>query len=230
MQQYDEPIRVDKPTVDPDMSYLGPEFGDRAGEIADELAALVSRDPDAFDSERVAVDLGEEQYEIPVEHTGFEVKEVTESGEHVTPHTIEPSFGIDRLVYTILIHAYENDEIEGEKRTYLSFPPETAPTTVGVFPLMEKDGLDDRAQEIARDLRAAGLEVTYDDSGAIGRRYRRLDEIGTPFCVTVDYDTLEDGTMTVRERDSTAQKRVPITELAETLVALRDGEFSFTEL
>jgi glycyl-tRNA synthetase len=95
---------------------------------------------------------------------------------------------------------------------------------------MEKDGPDDRAQEIARDLRAAGLEVTYDDSGAIGRRYRRQDEIGTPFCVTVDYDTLEDGTVTVRERDSTAQKRVPITELAETLVALRDGEFSFTEL
>jgi glycyl-tRNA synthetase len=167
---------------------------------------------------------------VPVEQTGFAVEEVTESGEHVTPHTVEPSFGVDRLIYTVLAHAYEEDEVDGEERTYLALPPETAPTTVGVFPLMDKDGLGERAQELVRDLRAAGLEVTYDDSGAIGRRYRRQDEVGTPFCVTVDYDTLEDGTVTVRERDSTDQKRLPTEELAERLLALRDGAQSFETL
>ncbi|MXR50473.1 glycine--tRNA ligase [Halovenus sp. WSH3] len=229
-KQYDEPVTVEKPTVDPDMSYLGPEFGGAAGAISEELQALAERDPDAFDGDTVEVTVDGERYEIPVERTGFAVEEVTESGEHVTPHTVEPSFGVDRLIYTVLAHAYEDDEVDGEQRTYLSLPPETAPTTVGVFPLMDKDGLAERAQEVARDLRAAGLEVTYDDSGAIGRRYRRQDEVGTPFCVTVDYDTLEEGTVTVRERDSTDQKRVAIEELEETLLALRDGRESFESL
>jgi glycyl-tRNA synthetase len=95
---------------------------------------------------------------------------------------------------------------------------------------MDRDGLGERAREVAGELRAAGLEVTYDDSGAIGRRYRRQDEVGTPFCVTVDYDTLEDDTVTVRERDSTDQRRVPVDELADRLAALRDGEASFDDL
>ena len=229
-KQYDDPITVEKPTVDPDMSALGPEFGGAAGAIADELDALAERDPDAFDGETVEVTVDGESYEVAVEQTGFSIEEVTESGEHVTPHTVEPSFGVDRLIYTVLAHAYEEDEVDGEERTYLSLPPETAPTTVGVFPLMDKDGLADRAQELARDLREAGLEVTYDDSGAIGRRYRRQDEVGTPFCVTVDYDTLEDGTVTVRERDSTEQKRVALEAVDGHLLALRDGEQRFESL
>jgi glycyl-tRNA synthetase len=229
-KQYDEPVTVEKPTVDPDMGYLGPEFGGAAAGIADELEALAASDPDAFDGDAVSVEVDGEDYEVPVDRTGFEVTEVTESGEHVTPHTVEPSFGVDRLVYTVLVHAYTEDEVDGEERTYLALPPETAPTTVGVFPLMDKDGLDERARELARELREAGLEVTYDDSGAIGRRYRRQDEVGTPFCVTVDYDTLEDDTVTVRERDSTAQTRVPVSELADDLVGLREGELGFGEL
>jgi glycyl-tRNA synthetase len=212
------------------MSSLGPEFGEAAGAIAAELEALAQGDPDAFDSDRVTVSVDGESYEVPVEQTGFAVEELTESGEHVTPHTVEPSFGVDRLIYTVLAHAYEKDEVDGEDRTYLSLPPETAPTTVGVFPLMDKDGLAERAAELVRDLRTAGLEVTYDDSGAIGRRYRRQDEVGTPFCVTIDYETLEDGTVTVRERDSTDQKRIPTEELAERLLALRDGVQSFETL
>jgi glycyl-tRNA synthetase len=212
------------------MSYLGPEFGGAAGDVADALADLAERNPEAFDGETVTVDVGGETHTVPVEHTGFEVETVTESGEHVTPHTVEPSFGVDRLVYTVLAHAYREDEVDGEQRTYLSVPPAIAPTTVGVFPLMDKDGLADRAQDVARELRSAGLAVTYDDSGAIGRRYRRQDEVGTPFCVTVDYDTLEDGTVTVRERDSTAQKRLPIADLPATLTALREGTKSFEDL
>ncbi|MEF8881268.1 MAG: glycine--tRNA ligase [Halapricum sp.] len=236
-KQYDEPITVERPTVDPDMSYLGPEFGGDAAAVADALESLAERDPDAFEGEAVTVETGGESYTVPIEKTGFAVEEVTESGEHITPHVVEPSLGIDRALYTVVDHCYREDEIDGEARTYLELPPAVAPTTVGVFPLMDRDGLAEQATEIVDDLRAAGLSVTYDDSGAIGRRYRRQDEIGTPFCVTVDYDTLGEGddpelegTVTVRERDTTAQRRVEIDELPGTLTALRDGTLTFDDL
>jgi glycyl-tRNA synthetase len=229
-KQYDEPITVERPTVDPDMSYLGPEFGGAAGDIVAELERLAEADPDAFEGESVTVDVEGEDHEIPVEKTGFAVEEVTEAGEHVTPEIIEPSFGVDRLVYTVLAHSYREDEVDGDERTRLAVPPEVAPTTVGVFPLMDKEGLGERARDLASSLRQAGLEVTYDDSGAIGRRYRRQDEIGTPFCVTVDYETLDDEAVTIRERDSTDQTRVPIEDLAETLRGLRDGDLSFDDI
>jgi len=229
-KQYDEPVTVERPTVDPNMGYLGPEFGGVAADIADELDALVDRDPAAFEGEEVTVDVGGESYAVPVDETGFGIEEVTEAGEHVTPHVVEPSFGVGRLVYTVLAHAYGTDVVDDEERTYLSLPPEMAPTTVGVFPLMDRDGLAERAREVASQLRAAGLSVTYDESGAIGRRYRRQDEIGTPFCVTIDYDTLEDDTVTVRERDSTDQTRLPIAALPATLAELRDGDAAFGDL
>jgi glycyl-tRNA synthetase len=221
---YDEPQTAERPTVDPDMSYLGPEFGSVAGDIANELATLAGRDPSAFDGEEVTVEVDGESYDVPVEKTGFAVREETETGEHVTPHVIEPAFGIGRVLYTVLEHTYREDRVEGESRSYLALPPELAPTFVGVFPLMDKDGLGERAREVATDLREAGLSVTYDDSGNIGRRYRRQDEIGTPYCVTVDYESLEGGTVTLRERDSTEQKRVALDELPAHLSALRAGE------
>jgi len=229
-KQYDEPVTVERPTVDPDMSSLGPEFGSAAGDIADTLADLAQRNPDAFDGENVTVEVDGTAHTVPVEATGFSVEEVTEAGEHVRPHVIEPSFGVGRLVYTVLAHCYEEDVVDGERRTYLSVPPEVAPTTVGVFPLMDKDGLAERARDIERELRVAGLSVAYDDSGAIGRRYRRQDEVGTPFCVTVDYDTLDDETVTVRDRDSTAQERVAVGRLADVLTGLRDGDLAFDDL
>ena len=229
-KQYDEPVTVERPTIDPDMSVLGPEFGGAAGDVGAALKELVERHPDAFEGDSVTVEVEGEEYTVDVDATGYSVEEVTESGEHVRPHVVEPSFGVGRLVYTVLAHAYTTDEVDGEERTFLQLPPEVAPTTVGVFPLMGKDGLGERARDIARELRDAGLEVRYDDSGAIGRRYRRQDEVGTPFCVTVDYETQDEDTVTVRERDTTAQRRVPVADLAETLVALRDGEQVFDEL
>jgi len=241
-KQYDEPVAVERPTVDPDMSYLGPEFGGAAGDIADALERLAAEDPDAFrdggEDGIVTVEVDGESYEVPISQTGFAVEEVTESGEHFLPHVVEPSLGIDRTLYAVLDHCYREDEIDGEERTYLELPAEVAPTTVGVFPLMDRDGLGERARDLAADLRSAGLSVTYDDSGAIGRRYRRQDEVGTPFCVTVDYTTLgegeddegEPGTVTVRERDTTAQKRVPVEELPATLESLRDGDVDFTDI
>ncbi|GAB7019031.1 glycine--tRNA ligase [Halostagnicola bangensis] len=231
-KQYDEPKTVERATVDPDMSYLGPEFGGDAQAVVEKLEALAGRDRSAFDDESVEIELGGESHEIPVEKTGFAVEEQTEAGEHVVPNVIEPSFGVDRVVYTVLHHAYREDEVAGEERTYLELEPEVAPTFAGVFPLQNDDELETQADDIASDLREAGLSVTYDDSGNIGRRYRRQDEVGTPFCVTVDYETIEDEetAVTVRERDSTDQKRLPVDGLAETLVALRKGEVAFSDL
>ncbi|MFB6121208.1 MAG: glycine--tRNA ligase [Halobacteriaceae archaeon] len=229
-EEYDEPRTVERATVDPDMSYLGPEFGGEAAAIAERLESLARSDPEAFEGDVVTVTVDDETHEIPVEKTGFAVTEETESGEHVTPRVVEPSFGVDRAVFAVLTHNDGTDEVEGEERRVLRLPPEIAPTTVAVFPLMDRDGMGDRADEVAQRLREAGLSVTYDDSGNIGRRYRRQDEVGTPFCVTVDYDTLEDDTVTLRERDSTEQARVPIADLADELAALAEGRRDFAAL
>ncbi len=231
-KQYDEPKTVERATVDPDMSYLGPEFGGDAQAVVQKLEDLAARNREAFDGDSVEIDLADETHEIPVEKTGFAVEEQTEAGEHITPHVVEPSFGVDRLVYTVLHHAYREDEVDGEERTYLELEPEVAPTFVGVFPLQSDDELEAQANEIVDDLRGAGLSVTYDDSGNIGRRYRRQDEVGTPFCVTVDFETIEEAeaTVTVRERNTTDQKRLPVDELAETLSAIRAGDLAFEDL
>jgi len=223
-REYDEPRTVERATVDPDMSVLGPAFGGAAEAIAEELAHLAERDPGAFDAGEVTVEVDGEPYTVDAAAANFSRETVTETGERSFPHVVEPSFGVGRIVYTILVHAYGVDEVDGEERSYLSLPASVAPTTVGVFPLMAKDGLDDRARAVADRLREAGFEATYDDTGNIGRRYRRQDEIGTPYCVTVDYETLEEDTVTVRERDSTEQIRVAIDELAAELSALRAGD------
>ena len=224
---YDEPRTVERASVDPDMAVLGPAFGDAAPAVAEALADLAERDPAAFEADVVAVEVDGETLEVDAEAAGFAVETVTERGEHIVPHVIEPSFGMERALYTVLAHRMREDEVDGEARTVVSLPASVAPTLVGVFPLMDRDGLGERARALAAELRAAGLAVEYDDAGSIGRRYRRQDEVGTPYCVTVDYDTLEDDTVTVRDRDTAAQRRVDTDGLAELLVALRDGEAEF---
>ena len=232
---YDEPRTVERPAVDPDMSYIGPEFGDRAPEVVEALETRVAREPAAFGGEMIEIEIDGETHSIPVAVTGFDVIEQTVSGEHVRPHVIEPSFGVDRVFSTIFEHSFRRDTVDGEERTYLALPPEVAPTFVGVFPLMDKEGMGERARELTSILRGYDYPVTYDDSGNIGRRYRRQDEIGTPFCVTVDYRTLEDDTVTVRERDSTKQVRIPappepISALTDDLFDIRRGMLSFDDL
>ncbi|ELZ77008.1 glycyl-tRNA ligase [Haloferax larsenii JCM 13917] len=230
-QQYDEPKTVERAVVDPDMATLGPEFGAQAADVAEALETLAERDPDAFDGEEVTLDLDGEEVTVDTDVANFSVETQTEAGEHITPHVVEPSFGVDRTVYTLLAHAYETDEVDGEERSFLSLSPTVAPTNVGVFPLVSNvDELVDLADDIAEKLRAAGFAVAYDDSGSIGRRYRRQDEVGTPFCVTVDRDGMEgDGpdTVTIRERDSGRQVRLAVSDLVDTLVGLRAGTVSF---
>ena len=114
------------------------------------------------------------------------------TGERILPHVIEPSFGIDRIIYSILAHTFHEDTIDGEARSLLSLPSSISPIFVGVFPLLTRDDLDKVAQDIASNLRTSGLSVLYDESGSIGKRYRRQDEVGTPFCVTIDHQYFED--------------------------------------
>jgi glycyl-tRNA synthetase len=234
-EPYDEPQKIERPAVDPDMSFLGPEFGERAPAVVEALEERAASDPEAFDGEAIEIDVDGETCAIPVAVTGFDVIEETVAGEHVTPEVIEPSFGIDRVFAAVFEHAVRRDVVEGKERTYLELAPEVAPTFVGVFPLMDKEGLGERAREIAGSLRERGLTAQYDDSGSIGRRYRRQDEVGTPVCLTVDYETLEGDTVTLRDRDSATQIRVPAPPdepgaLGRLLADLRAGATSFDAL
>ncbi len=151
------------------------------------------------------------------EHSGQKLEYVdTASGERYVPHVIEPAAGADRALLALLIDAYDEDEIDGEKRTVLRLHPRLAPVKVAVLPLVRKDGQPELAAEIHRALRGS-VQSEYDEGGAIGRRYRRQDEIGTPWAVTVDHQSLEDRTVTLRDRDSLAQERIAIDALGEEI-------------
>ncbi len=140
------------------------------------------------------------------------------STEKFVPHVIEPSFGVERAVMAVLTSAYTEDEVNGEKRIYLKLPTHLAPTRVTVSPLLKnKPELVEKAREVYVGLKKEFGNVIWDDNGNIGKRYRRQDEIGTPYCVVVDFDTLEDNTVTVRNRDTTKQQRVSIDSLSSQL-------------
>lgn len=142
--------------------------------------------------------------------------------ERFVPYVIETSVGLDRLTLMVLCDAYREEEVDGDTRTVLKMNPKLAPVQVGIFPLIKKDKLQDLAHKIEADLREE-FSVMYDESGSIGKRYRRLDEAGTPFCVTVDFDGVEsegEDTVTIRYRDDMSQERVPVSRLAEVI---RDG-------
>jgi glycyl-tRNA synthetase len=165
-----------------------------------------------------------------VQHATFSGKSLAyydeETKQHIIPHIIEPSAGVDRSFLAFLCDAYDEDIAEGEKRVVLRFHPDLAPIKVAVLPLSRRENLVSLAKEIYTDLRR-NLMMQYDDAQSIGRRYRRQDEIGTPFCVTIDFQSLEDKQVTIRERDSLNQIRVPISELKNTLQVKLAGEDLF---
>ncbi|MEM3402007.1 MAG: glycine--tRNA ligase [Candidatus Hadarchaeales archaeon] len=162
-------------------------------------------------------------------HSEFSGVELTayleEKKKKIICHVVEPSYGIDRPFYCLLEHAYTVDG----KRRYLRLKKDMAPVEVAVLPLLTKDGLPEKASEVFELLKKEGLRAEYDEAGSIGRRYMRADEIGTPFCVTVDHRTLQDQTVTIRDRDSTKQVRVAISSLSQILVKLLRDEISFEE-
>ena len=152
--------------------------------------------------------------------------EVIKDGERFVPHVFEPSWGLDRMFYCVMEYAYVP---KGHDRdwAWLRLPPKIAPITVKVSPLMRKDGLGDIAKEVLKLLVDSGFDCTYDDRGNTGKRYARADEAGIPFCITVDYESKEDETVTLRNRDTKKQVRVKIDELQETVRDLVEGRKDF---
>ena len=210
--------------VEVDMGTLGPRFGADAPAVAAAIEAACAADPSCASAATLSVTVDEEVVEVDTAAVSVTESEQTIAGRQVTPAVIEPSFGIDRTVYTVLVHAYDEDTLGGESRTVLRLAPAVAPTEVGVFPVVSNaPALVERAEAIAAELRQAGLRVSYDAGGSIGRRYRRQDEVGTPLGVTVDATEAEDATVTIRERDTGAQVRVPVDALVAVLQTVLDA-------
>jgi glycyl-tRNA synthetase len=132
----------------------------------------------------------------------------TVAGKRYLPYVIETSVGADRITLAVLANGYREEEVEGEQRVVLGLKPSLAPLKAGIFPLVKRDGMPERATAIHEDLRRRGVPNLYDDAGSIGKRYRRQDEAGTPFCITVDGDTVQSGTVTIRDRDTMVQTRI----------------------
>lgn len=159
-----------------------------------------------------------------IAHSGADLQYMDpNTNEKFVPHVLEPTFGLGRHLLAVLVKAYTEDELGGEKRVYLKFPPHLAPVKAAVFPLLKnKPELVDKAREVYVNLKKEIPQIVWDDNGNIGKRYRRQDEIGTPWCITVDFDTLGENaelkdTVTVRDRDSGDQQRMPVADLADFL-------------
>jgi glycyl-tRNA synthetase len=150
-------------------------------------------------------------------------------GSRYTPHVIEPSAGADRATLAFMVDAYDEEEVEGRERVLLRLHPRLAPVKVAVLPLVNKDGQPEKAREIYEDLRKR-MPAEFDSGGSIGKRYRRQDEIGTPWGVTVDHQTMEDDTVTLRDRDSLDQSRIAISELGEELEGRLQAPWSSPKL
>jgi len=164
------------------------------------------------------------------QHAQFSGKKIEyfdpELGESYTPYVIETSIGVDRMFLSVMSHAYEEEKLEGgDSRVVLRLPAALAPVKLAIFPLVKKDGLPEKAHEIMNELRFH-FKCAYEEKDSIGKRYRRHDAIGTPFCITVDHETLNDGCVTIRERDTMKQERVKI----EDLRALIEDKVSITSL
>jgi len=157
------------------------------------------------------------------EHSGENLEYIDQAtNNRYYPYVIEPAVGPDRIMLAFLMDAYTEEEINGEERTVLKLHPRIAPTKAAVFPLSKKEPVSTIARELYDDLKG-DYRLFYDDSGSIGRRYRRQDEAGTPFCVTIDFDTIEDKQVTIRDRDTLKQERIPIAAVRDRLKALISG-------
>ncbi len=200
-----------------DRAKLGPLFRKDAGVVAKRLEAL---DAAAYRGrESVQVELNGRMVDVPGACYTVEDIEQKVYGRRVVPHVIEPASGLDRLFIALLEHSF--DDAGG--RNVLHLPPAVAPIRAGVFPLMSDAGLCDAARTLTERLKNNGIESYYDDAASIGRRYARMDEAGTPYCITLDEEWKDSGTVTVRERDSRKQIRVPGTKVEKVISGLMSG-------
>ncbi|RUM33060.1 MAG: glycine--tRNA ligase [Archaeoglobus sp.] len=219
---FKEPVKVKKKVIIPNMSKLGPIFRHKAKKVAEALKSMEAE-------ESIVVEVDGEKIEVPPECYTIEEVEEIQHGEKIVPHVIEPSFGLDRITYAILEHSFDTDIVDGEERKVLRLKRWIAPVQVAVLPLLSRDPFTEKAKEITELLKKRGIFTEYDDSGSIGRRYRRYDEIGTPFCITVDHQTFDDNSVTIRDRDTTSQVRIGLGELVDVLLELLNSEKDIRE-
>jgi len=223
-KEYKTPVEKEKLVIKPVMAKLGPAFKKEAAKVAELLSKA--------EPEEVAASLKKkgyytvENYKILPEHVDVTHQKTILRGTHFIPHVVEPSFGSDRLLYVALEYAYRVKD----DRAIMSFPRSIAPTQVGVYPLVSKDGLVETALEVHKLLSHEGFTVEFDETGSIGRRYARADEAGIPLGITIDYDTLSDGTVTIRDRDSWQQVRSQIKDLPELLHKYFQEKINFKDL
>ena len=223
-KELEKPQVVVELVVKPRVDVIKRDFGERAPEVLRLLAGA--------DKEEVAKAiegtgkyvLG--PYELTAEHISVSRVEKTVKVRRLVPHVVEPSFGLDRLVYVALEHAYT----VRDGRIVLRLPRDIAPVQVAVLPLVSRDGLPEKARAIYEMLLSEGFEAEYDEAGSIGRRYARCDEIGVPIAITIDYQTLKDDTVTLRDRDTWRQVRTPVDELSSRLAAYFRRKLEFEQL
>ncbi len=223
-KEYPNPVETEQLVVKPVMAKMGPAFKKDAAKVGELLAKA--------DPETVSAALEKdgffmlEGFKVLPEHVQIAPQKVVVRGKRFVPHVVEPSFGSDRLFYVALEYAYGLKE----DRVVMSFPKSIVPVQIGVYPLMSKDGLAEKAQEIQKQLVQAGFMVEFDEAGSIGRRYARADEAGIQLGITVDYDSLSKDTVTIRDRDSWRQVRSQIKTLPERLQQYFQGKNKFEDL
>jgi len=223
-KEYEKPIEKEQLVIKPIMSKLGPAFKTEAAKVAEMLSKTDPKEVKASIEKNGFYMLG--KCRLLPEHIEIEHQRVVERGRRFVPHVVEPSFGSDRLVYVALEYAYRVKD----DRAILSFPRDIAPLQVGVYPLVSKDGLPAKALELNKLLVDEGFVTEYDEAGSIGRRYARTDEIGIPLGITVDYETLDNNTVTIRDRDSWKQVRSPISDLPILLHKYFKWKINFDDL
>ena len=214
-RSFENPVKESREVLKPDGAVIGPAFRERASDVSaalSELKDLPERIPFTLSlADGTTVEIEEGMVTRVLE-------ESTVSGEYFTPHVIEPAFGIDRIIWHILDHNYLESEKDGDEYTILTLEPSLAPYDVVVLPLFAKNGMDMMAREVLERITSiSGIVAEIDTSRSIGRRYARADEIGVPWAVTIDHQSLDDATVTVRRRDDQKQIRVDVDALIESI-------------
>ena len=212
---YDKPRVIKKEILEPNLTLIGKTFREKAKKILEIIKDEKFVEEFKRNGKLILKIDGEE---IILDERFIKLKEVEERivGEKITPHVVEPSFGIDRIIYCLLDNCYK--EIDG--RIVLTFKPEISPISVAVFPLVDKKELNEIAMKIYEELRNNNIYAIYDEKDSIGKRYYRADEIGIPFAITVDFDTLKDNSVTIRFRDTKEQIRIKIEDVVKEIKRL----------
>ncbi len=220
----EKPVEKEAIQVKPIRSKIGPIFKNDAEKVIEALSKVDAKILEERLTRKGFYML--EGFKILPEYVEIKRQKIVEHGKRFIPHVVEPSFGSDRLVYVTLEYAYRVKK----NRVVLSFPRDVTPIQMGIYPLVSRDGLPEKAKEVYYMLLDEGFYVEYDESGSIGRRYARADEIGVPLGITIDYQTLEDGTVTIRDRDSWKQVRNKVQMLPELLHKYFRYKLEFEEL